>query len=296
MLFVIGGDGTLRGAQTIVAEIERRKRPIAVIGIPKTIDNDIHFIDRSFGFESAFAAAVEVIRSAHVEATGASNGIGLVKLMGRHSGFIACHAALASTDANFVLIPEVPLQLEGRHGFLRCLEAGSPSRGHAVIVVAEGAGQELCARRRSAATAADRRQRQRAPRGHRRWCCAIASTATSREAASSSRSSTSIPSYQIRSVPASPSDSVFCWNMARNAVHAAMAGNTEMLIGRWHGRFVHVPMPLATRFRKQVDVTTTSGCPSSRRPASRSASADGVHREGRRASWNHARTSAICAC
>src|SRR5882672_12131634 len=121
VLFVVGGDGTLRGAMKLVAEIERRGLSIAVVGVPKTIDNDIHFIDRSFGFESAFAAAVEVIRSAHAESKGARNGVGLVKLMGRHSGFIACHAALASTDANFVLIPEVPLRLEGEGGFLRNL-------------------------------------------------------------------------------------------------------------------------------------------------------------------------------
>ena len=144
-LFVIGGDGTLRGATKILAEAERRALPLAVVGIPKTIDNDIHFIDRSFGFESAYSAAVEAIRSAHVEATGALNGVGLVKLMGRHSGFIACHAALASTDVNFVLIPEVPLRLEGDRGFLRNLERRLAHRGHAVIVVAEGAGQELCA-------------------------------------------------------------------------------------------------------------------------------------------------------
>ena len=158
-LFVIGGDGTLRGATKIVAEVERRGLSIAVIGIPKTIDNDIHFIDRSFGFESAFAAAVEAIRSAHVEATGARNGIGLVKLMGRHSGFIACHAALASTDANFVLIPEVPLRLEGEGGFLRSLERRLAERAHAVIVVAEGAGQDLCVD----VSAADGPARRRTP-------------------------------------------------------------------------------------------------------------------------------------
>ena len=168
VLFVIGGDGTLRGASKIVAELERRRLAVAVIGIPKTIDNDIHFIDRSFGFESAFAAAVEAIRSAHVEATGARNGIGLVKLMGRHSGFIACHAALASTDANFVLIPEVPLRLDGERGFLHSLERRLAERAHAVIVVAEGAGQELCVEAPSGdGAAANRRERQRAAQGHR---------------------------------------------------------------------------------------------------------------------------------
>jgi 6-phosphofructokinase 1 len=259
MLFVIGGDGTLRGAQTIVAELDRRRSAVAVVGIPKTIDNDIHFIDRSFGFESAFASAVEVIRSAHVEATGARNGIGMVKLMGRHSGFIACHAALAATDANFVLIPEVPLQLQGARGFLARLETRLAERGHAVIVVAEGAGQELCIPPPTAAELAGDSRPTDASGNARLGDIGF----VLRDLVNGHFKRRGIeitlkyidPSYQIRSVPASPSDSVFCWNMARNAVHAAMAGNTEVLIGRWHGRFVHVPMPLATRFRKQVDVT-----------------------------------------
>jgi 6-phosphofructokinase 1 len=250
VLFVIGGDGTLRGAAAIVAEIERRGLPIAVVGIPKTIDNDIHFIDRSFGFESSFAAAVEAIRGAHVEATGARNGIGLVKVMGRHSGFIACHAALASTDANFVLIPEVPVRLDGPRGFLTCLERRLAERAHAVIVVAEGAGQDLCVDTGHPSTDASGNARLKD-------IGLVLRDRITRHFAERRIDVTLKyidPSYQIRSVPASPGDSVFCWNMARNAVHAAMAGNTEVLIGQWHGRFVHVPMPLATRFRKQVDV------------------------------------------
>jgi 6-phosphofructokinase 1 len=253
-LFVVGGDGTLRGATKIVAEIERRGLLISVIGIPKTIDNDIHFIDRSFGFESAFAAAVEAIRSAHVEATGARNGIGLVKLMGRHSGFIACHAALASTDANFVLIPEVPLRLEGEGGFLRSLERRLAEREHAVIVAAEGAGQDLCidapAGGGDAVTDASGNVRLKDVG----FVLRDRITRHFHERGVDITLKYIDPSYQIRSVPAAPGDSVFCWNMARNAVHAAMAGNTEMLIGQWHGRFVHVPLPLATRYRKQVDV------------------------------------------
>ena len=254
VLFVIGGDGTLRGASKIVAELERRQLPVAVIGIPKTIDNDIHFIDRSFGFESAFAAAVEAIRSAHVEATGARNGIGLVKLMGRHSGFIACHAALASTDANFVLIPEVPLRLDGERGFLHSLERRLAERAHAVIVVAEGAGQELCL---EAPTDGDAPQTDASGNVRLKDIGVVLRDRITRHFRDRGVELTLKyidPSYQIRSVPASPGDSVFCWNMARNAVHAAMAGNTDMLIGQWHGRFVHVPIPLATRYRKQVDV------------------------------------------
>jgi 6-phosphofructokinase 1 len=255
ILFVIGGDGTFRGALSLVAEIARRGLSIGVIGVPKTIDNDIHFIDRSFGFETAFSAAVEVIRGAHIEAMGARNGIGLVKLMGRHSGFIACHAALASTDVDVVLIPEVPLVLEGDGGFFRYLAQRLRRNAHAVVVCAEGAGQELCTdgERTSHPPATDSSGNLRLGD--------IGLALKAKIADYFSRAGVDItlkyidPSYHIRSVPASPADSVYCWNMARNAVHAAMAGNTEMLIGRWHNRFVHVPMPLATRYRKQVDTT-----------------------------------------
>jgi 6-phosphofructokinase 1 len=247
MLFVIGGDGTIRGAMQIVAEIERRGLKIGVVGVPKTIDNDIHFIDRSFGFESAYSASVDVIRAARVEATGARDGIGLVKLMGRHSGFVACNAALASTDVDLVLIPEVPMQLEGDHGVMRYVERVLDRQGHAVIVVAEGAAQDLVSDGRGADKSGNTKLgdvgvflRDRITQHFKQETREVTLKYID-------------PSYAIRSVPASPSDSVYCWNLARNAVHAAMAGNTEMLIGRWHGHSVHVPMPLATRSRKQVE-------------------------------------------
>jgi 6-phosphofructokinase 1 len=253
VLFVIGGDGTFRGAMSLVAEIQKRGAAIGVIGIPKTIDNDIHFIDRSFGFETAFSAAVDVIRSAHVEATGAKNGIGVVKLMGRHSGFIACHAALASTDVDVVLIPEVPIRLEGPGGLFELLEARLETQAHALIVVAEGAGQELCQEESNGPPSTDASGNAR--------LADIGTVLRDKIVSHFRRRRTEVtlkyidPSYHIRSVPASPADSVYCWNLARNAVHAAMAGNTNMLIGRWHGHFVHVPMPLATRFRKQVNLS-----------------------------------------
>lgn len=248
MLFVIGGDGTIRGAQQIAAEVRKRGNSMVVVGVPKTIDNDIHFIDRSFGFESAYSAAVDVIRAARVEATGAKDGIGLVKLMGRHSGFVACNAVLASAGVDLVLIPEAQLALEGDRGVLAFVERVLNRQGYAVVVVAEGAAQELMSvddtRDKSGnAKLGDVGTFLRDRLNHH-------FQGRSREVTLKYID----PSYTIRSVPASPSDSVYCWNMARNAVHAAMAGNTEMLIGRWHGRFVHVPMALATRARKQVDL------------------------------------------
>ncbi len=249
LLFVVGGDGTIRGAMQLTAEIARRQLKIGVVGVPKTIDNDIHFTDRSFGFESAYSAAVDVIRAAKVEAAGAHNGIGLVKVMGRHSGFVACHAALASTDVDLVVIPEVPARLEGETGLLRYLERVLDRRGHAVVVTAEGAAQDSM-EGRAGEEACDRSGNARLKDvGVFLRDCIAAHFRSARRAVTLKYID---PSYTIRSVPASPSDSVYCWNMARNAVHAAMAGNTEMLIGRWHGRFVHVPMALATRSRKQV--------------------------------------------
>ena len=249
VLFVIGGDGTIRGAMAIAEEIARRKLKIGIIGVPKTIDNDIRFIDRSFGFETAFSEAVPVIQSAHVEALGARNGVGLVKLMGRHSGFIACHAALASTDVNIVLIPEVPFTLTGEQGLFASLERRLATAGHAVVVVAEGAGQDLFTTDGKTDASGNAKFQDIGTHLRDRLIAHFASRSIPLNLKYLD------PSYHIRSVPASPSDSVYCWNMARNAAHAAMAGNTAMLIGRWHNRFVHVPMALATRARKEVDPT-----------------------------------------
>jgi len=250
ILFVIGGDGTIRGAMQLTAEIARRGLKIAVVGVPKTIDNDIHFIDRSFGFESAYSAAVDVVRSARVEAMGAVNGIGLVKLMGRESGFVACQAALASADVDLVLIPEIAMHLDGEHGILVNLDRVLARKGHAVVVVAEGVAQKLM-------DDADGTGKDKSGNAKLKDVGVFLRDRIIRHYAGTRDVTLKYfdPSYMIRSVPATPSDSVYCWNMARNAVHAALAGNTELLIGRWHGRFVHVPMALATRNRKQVDPT-----------------------------------------
>jgi 6-phosphofructokinase 1 len=248
LLFVIGGDGTIRGAMGIAREVAERGNKIAVVGIPKTIDNDIMFIDQSFGFQTAYSEATKSIRAAHVEATGAPNGVGLVKLMGRHSGFIACYASLAMSDVNFVLIPEVPFQLEGGGGLLAVLRRRLEKRGHAVIVVAEGAGQELMNADGGGTDASgNQKLTDVGP-----W---LRDQITSHFKSMNFELNLKYidPSYAIRSVPANPHDSVYCIRLAHNAVHAAMSGRTETLIGRWHGRFVHVPMSLAIRARNTVD-------------------------------------------
>jgi 6-phosphofructokinase 1 len=248
VLFVIGGDGSIRGAMQISQEIAARGVKIAVVGIPKTIDNDIMFIDQSFGFQTAFSVATESIRAAHVEAQASPNGVGLVKLMGRHSGFIACYASLAMSDPNFVLIPEVPFSLEGERGLLKVLRDRIERRGHAVIVVAEGAGQDLMGQSSQQTDASGNARLgdigQYLKQQINDHFAKIGVEVNLKYID---------PSYAIRSVPANPYDSVYCIRLAHNAVHAAMSGRTEMVVGRWHGRFVHVPMAIAIRERYRVD-------------------------------------------
>jgi 6-phosphofructokinase 1 len=248
VLFVIGGDGSMRGALRVADVIRERDRRIAIVGVPKTIDNDIPYIDQSFGFQTAFAKATEAIRAAHVEATAVPNGIGVVQLMGRHCGFIACYAALANNDADYVLIPEVPFTLEGPDGFLEHLRARVAERGHALVVVAEGAGQEYL-QDEPVERDASGNQRLRDFGAYLRK--RIQDDFAKAETEATLRYID--PSYAIRSVPANPYDSVYCIRLAHAAVHAAMAGRTEMVVGRWRGRVVHVPMPLAIGSRNQVD-------------------------------------------
>ncbi|MBW2703447.1 MAG: ATP-dependent 6-phosphofructokinase [Deltaproteobacteria bacterium] len=245
LLFAVGGDGTLRGLKAIYEEIERRGLKTAVIGIPKTIDNDIAFVSRTFGFETAVGEAVESLRCAHVEARGAPRGVGIVKLMGRHSGFIATHAALAQGDANFVLIPEVPFDLEGPQGFLAALEARMALRGHALVVVAEGAGQKLFE---------DLGEDKSGNRKLGDIGLLLKKRVVAHFKAIGKPAAVKYidPSYIIRSVPANPNDCIFCKFLGQHAVHAGMAGKTGMVISSWNNLHVHVPIEMATMHRKQI--------------------------------------------
>jgi 6-phosphofructokinase 1 len=247
ILFCVGGDGTQRGAHTIAAEVQRRGLPIAIVGIPKTIDNDLPFVWRSFGFGTALDKAREVIDCAHVEAKSAQNGVGLVKLMGREAGFIAATATLASQEVNFALIPEVPFPLEGEGGLLHALKKRLAARGHAVIVVAEGAGQDLIAKGRDERDASGNLKLNDIG-------LFLKERITRYFAAEKIPMSLKYidPSYVIRSVPANTDDSLLCDAMARYAVHAAMAGKTDVLIGLWHNEFLHVPISAAVASQKRL--------------------------------------------
>src|SRR5665648_36890 len=250
ILYTIGGDGTLRGALDIVGEIEKRGLKISVIGIPKTIDNDLNFIDKSFGMETAFSEACVSIYAAHVEARAAVNGIGIVKVMGRESGFIAVNATLATNDANYCLIPEMDFELEGEKGFLKQLEKRLLERKHAVIVVSEGVGQKYVA---------DPDNPHYDESGNVKILDFGLYLKGRIEAhLKTINIPTTVkyldPSYSIRSRPPTPNDSIFCLQLAQMAVHAGMSGRTGMLVGIFNGQFTHLPMEIVTSKRKKVDL------------------------------------------
>ncbi len=253
ILFCIGGDGTLKGAHRICEEIEERKLKISVVGIPKTIDNDVPFCIRTFGFETAFSKAIESIQAAHTEARGFPYGIVIVKLMGRDSGFIAANTTLACPDVNFVLVPEVTFSLDGEKGLLNALHQSmiekekAGGHPHAVIVAAEGAGQDLMHNDGS----------EKDESGNVRY--KDIGFYLQKQIKDYFKDKLPInlkyiePSYLIRSVPANAHDSIFCYHLAENAVHAAMAGKTDLMIGYWNGDFTNVPLSMLSRGRKKID-------------------------------------------
>jgi 6-phosphofructokinase 1 len=250
ILFTIGGDGTQRGAMLLAQAAQKEKYPLAVIGLPKTIDNDLNYVDRTFGFETAFSLADQALRAAYAEARGVINGVGIVKLMGRHSGYITALSSLAHGQVNFVLVPEVPFDLDGQRGFLLMLRKRLDKHRFALIAVAEGAGQDLLEEEvKRAGTDASGNPK-------------LADIGIAlRKAIEGYGKQENIPinvryidpSYMIRSAVATPNDSVFCLQLAQHAVHAAMSGRTAMLVGIWKNTFTHVPMATAIQSKKQID-------------------------------------------
>jgi 6-phosphofructokinase 1 len=244
ILFAIGGDGTLRGAHAISTEAAARGLKLSIIGVPKTIDNDVSFVQKTFGFETAVSEARRATYAANTEAEAARNGIGLVKLMGRDSGFIAAYAVLVDGQVNFCLVPEVPFTLER---FLAELCRRLERRGHAVIVVAEGAGQDLML------VQEERDASGNVKHGDIGIFLRDAITRHFRESRRPNTLKYIDPSYAIRSVPATAHDSAFCLLLGHNAVHAGMSGRTNMVVSFWNHQFTHVPIALAVSKRKRID-------------------------------------------
>ena len=250
ILFCVGGDGSLRCARDVAEEVTKRGLKISIIGVPKTIDNDLHFIGRSFGFETAVGEAANVIRNAHVEAKGTAGGIGLVKLMGRDSGFIAAYASIANPVVNFCLVPESPFTLDGPNGLFAALENRfTAGKDHAVIVVAEGAGQELFKDMPEVRDASGNILKNDIGEFLKR---ALECHMKSRGIKSSVKYFD--PSYIIRSCPAKGTDAIRCYMLARNAVHAAMAGRTNCVVGNLGESYCLVPIKLATIERQKISL------------------------------------------
>ena len=254
ILFVIGGDGTLKGASAIRTEISRRGLAIGVIGIPKTIDNDLVWVQRTFGFTTATEAAGHAILCAHAEARGAWNGVGLVKLMGRHAGFVAAHATLARADVNFCLVPEVAFTLHGKGGFLEALEARLEAKHHAVVVAAEGAGQDILADRERVTSRGGRDASGNVKLEDVGLYLRDEIRAHFKAKSSPVDVKYIDPSYMIRSLPASALDSEFCLLLGQHAVHAGMAGKTDLMIGYWNRHFTHVPLSLVVGRKRRMIV------------------------------------------
>ncbi|HEY5910792.1 MAG TPA: ATP-dependent 6-phosphofructokinase [Verrucomicrobiae bacterium] len=248
MLFAIGGDGTQRGARELSEEATRRGHTLAVVGVPKTIDNDVPFVSRTFGYLTAIEQAAKVLECAHTECHSVRNGISVVKLMGREAGFIAAGATIASQDVNFTLIPEVPFKLEGERGFLPLLKKRVVNRAHAVIVVAEGAGQDLLGGGDEARDASGNLKLKDIGVFLRRR---IEEYFKQEQVPATLRYFD--PSYVIRSVAADSEDAILCDLFARNAAHAAMAGKTGLIIGLLHDQFIHVPMELLAAEKKRLN-------------------------------------------
>jgi 6-phosphofructokinase 1 len=249
ILFTIGGDGTQKGALAVADEAVRQQYPLSVIGLPKTIDNDIHLVEKTFGFDTAVAVANEVLRGAHVEACAEYNGVMIVKLMGRDSGFLATHAAIASGDVNFLLIPEVSFNLEGENGFIQCLKHRLEKRHHALVVVAEGVASVLL-NQPDTEIPCD-------PSGNRILedvGIFLKKYVTERFKAMNFPTGVRYldPSYVVRSLRANATDSIYCQNLAHHAVHAAMSGRTRMLVATCNNAYCHIPFEVIVRERKRV--------------------------------------------
>jgi len=238
-IYIIGGDGTHRAADAIAQEAVKRQLKLSVVGIPKTIDNDLGVIDRSFGFSTAVTEARKAIQAAVVEASCAPNGVGIVQLMGRHAGYIAAHATLATRQVDICLIPEIQFPLRGQNGVCELTEYIVKRQGYCVIVIAEGAGADLVAKSKAEY---DEGGNRKLPDIGKFLSAEVKKYFGERKVEASIKLID--PSYMIRAVNADASDAVYCQSIAQNAVHGAMAGFTGFSSGLVNNRTVLIPFDL----------------------------------------------------
>ena len=242
-LFVIGGNGSHAGALAIDKLCRQRGLTTSVICVPKTIDNDILLLDRTFGFQTAVDEAVKAIRSANIEARSADNGVGLVRLMGRQSGFIAMHAALASGNTDVCLIPEIDCPLEGQGGVLAHIIRIVEKQNHAVVVVAEGAGQEQLGMLGETDASGNPILQNFAKYLQQKL----------RDAKPDVDIKYIDPTYMVRACRTNGSDAIYCSILGQNAVHAAFAGLSSVTVGMCLGHYVYLPIPPVISAARTVD-------------------------------------------
>lgn len=236
-LYAIGGDGTISGLEQVYSEVRRRKLKCAVVSVPKTIDADIDVIDKTFGFATAVEESQRAISAAAIEAKCFPNGVAIVQLMGRNSGFIAMHASLASLEVDACLIPETPFAIHGKGGVLEYVEETLDKKGHVVIVVAEGAGGE-----------------------HVRGAEAIGTHLNTEIKSFVENDLGRVvsmkylnPTYAIRAIRTIASDRIFCTTLAHDCVHGAFAGLTGFVTGPVNGVMSYIPLSRVAGRQKKVD-------------------------------------------
>ncbi|KAJ7526003.1 hypothetical protein O6H91_17G077200 [Diphasiastrum complanatum] len=252
VIFIIGGDGTLRGALKIMDEVTRKGLRVTIACIPKTVDNDVGIIDRSFGFQTAVEAAQAAINAAHVEAESTPNGVGLVKLMGRYSGHIALDATLSSRDVDCCLIPEVPFFLHGEGGLLEFMEQRLKANGHAVIVMAEGAGQDLIPREgeNSIDDSGNVANLDIGP-----WLSKQLKQWWKEKYPDRLFTVKYIdPTYMVRAIPSNATDTIYCTLLAHSTIHGAMAGYTGFVGGVVNGNYCYIPLDQVAQAKHFVNV------------------------------------------
>jgi phosphofructokinase-like protein len=232
-LIAIGGEDTL-GVATKLHELG-----VHVVGVPKTIDNDLNATDYTFGFDTAVNIAMEAIDRLHTTAESHHRAL-IVEVMGRHAGWIALHAGLAG-GANVILIPEQPFSIEKVCDYV---ESRFQSHYAPILVVAEGAvpieGQQALGSRGVDAF------------GHARlggigeWLAGQIETRTGKEAR------TTVLGHIQRGGTPTAFDRVLATRFGLHAVDAVAAGDWGQMVALRGTDIVRVPLAEATAVLKTV--------------------------------------------
>jgi 6-phosphofructokinase 1 len=281
ILYVIGGDGSMRAAHATWKRSRDNGKSLSVIGVPKTMDNDILWVWQSFGFLSAVEKAREALQQLHTEAT-SNPRLCVVQLFGSDSGFVVSHAALASGVCDAALIPEVPFTMKKLADYIteRLSKRFRPGAGgqspYGMIVMAETAVPQdaedylsdpevdLDENEKAAIQAfvsKGCRVHGQTPDELRTGGLKVVSRVLQKRIREMKvddaywadfRVFTNEPRHLLRAIPPSASDVAFGQRLGVLAVDNAMAGYTDFMISQWMTEYVLVPLDLVVLGRKRV--------------------------------------------